>query len=119
MSKCCLDIFLCRYLAAVLHCHESLVKALSTDGYFTVRFHYLLFLLSRLESLEAVAAAAAENDDVRFTLEHENERLQQQLVAAVVTEQSLTTQLQVPTTTYTCERHFIEHHRSMYIREFL
>eukprot|EP00953_Heterococcus_sp_UTEX-ZZ885_P019182 10728-Heterococcus_DN1.PRE.1 len=47
-----------------------------------------------LESLEAVAAAAAENDDVRFTLEHENEKLQQQLAAVAVSEQSLTTQLQ-------------------------
>jgi chorismate-pyruvate lyase len=49
---------------------------------------------------------------VRFTLEHENEKLQQQLAAAVVTEQSLTTQLQVSTTTYTCEKYqtyFVEH----------
>jgi hypothetical protein len=53
--------------------------------------------VSRLESLEAVAAAAAENDDLRFTMQQDNERLQQQLAAAGLTEHFLDTQLQVYT----------------------
>ena len=57
--------------------------------------------MSRLESLEAVADAAAESDDVRFTVEQENESLQQQLAAAALREQALTTQLQVSDNSHT------------------
>jgi hypothetical protein len=84
----------------VLHCHTSLL--LLTDSYCVwrfhiLRFHLLRFHVSRLESLEAVAAAAAENDDLRFTMQQDNERLQQQLAAAGLTEHFLDTQLQVYT----------------------